>query len=147
MQCDKCEIKKICKVYDFMKEHSPEINFTIQCGYAPIQSMATGKLTISNIKRQPFNFSNDTFETEEAIDFAPRQKKKKLVKCKTCDGTDYEEYINKCSICGKEVCGNCGTSSDGRVYCEECWNNDNKQSIKDAIELTLEEEEKKDENY
>ena len=146
MQCDKCEIKKICKVYDFIKEHSSEINFTIQCGYMSMQAMATGKVEISNVKRQPFNFLNDTYETEEAIDFKKREKKK-IVKCKTCDGTDYEEYINKCSICGKEVCGNCGTSSDGRVYCEECWNNDNKQSIKDAIELTLEEEEKKDENY
>lgn len=146
MQCDKCKIKKICKVYDFIKEHSSQINFSIQCNYIQAQNM---DIAILNKERQSFDFSNDTFETEEAIPFLlkEKKKKKKIVKCKSCNGTDYEEYINKCYICNREVCGNCGTSSDGKIYCEECWNNNNKQSIINAVELTLKEEGIKDENH
>lgn len=44
------------------------------------------------------------------------------VKCKTCDGTTYDDDIDFCNKCGKEICSNCGSlDTDGHKYCSECW--------------------------
>lgn len=46
------------------------------------------------------------------------------VKCKTCEGITYDDDINFCDGCGKEICSNCGSIDvDGKKYCQECWIN------------------------
>lgn len=53
----------------------------------------------------------------------PKEEKPEPIKviCESCGGTTYDDDINYCSICGKPVCSNCGTSFEGKIYCEDCW--------------------------
>lgn len=44
------------------------------------------------------------------------------VKCTTCNGTTYDDDIDFCIKCSKEICSNCGSvDTDGKKYCTECW--------------------------
>lgn len=53
------------------------------------------------------------------------------VTCKSCEGITYDDDIDFCCKCGKEICSNCGSVDtivnpmDKEIikskYCEKCW--------------------------
>lgn len=44
------------------------------------------------------------------------------IKCGSCDGITYDDDIDFCIRCGKDICSNCGSiDTDGKKYCADCW--------------------------
>lgn len=137
MNCDYCKLKKICKVKDVINEFYDDMTIKIyNCKYSDL----TDGVKIEQAPRKDFKYSNDTSEYDDKINFKKREVKK-VVKCKTCGGTDYEDCLGTCSICGTEVCGVCATYSDGKAYCKDCWENNNKKEVLNFTESLTEGEE------
>ena len=131
MLCSACSINKVCTVFALKKEQMPHIDIVIsKCAYAI--SLPAAKTTSNKPVELPTDESStvfaSSFDEEEYKRFLDRQQntnttkeKDIIVTCDTCGGTGYSSDISVCSRCGKQVCANCATSSDGLVYCEKCW--------------------------
>lgn len=124
MLCNNCKIKSICKVYDIKKDKLGEINIKIDsCSYHASEII---QKSIDKAENNVNTFA-DSFDEEEYKKFLDKQNGVPdidddiIVTCSTCHGTCYQSDINICTKCGKEICANCGTASDGMNLCEKCW--------------------------
>lgn len=127
MLCKNCTLKKICKVYELHKSLDSDIIVQISSCNFNIQSkqIKTGVQAFQELKKDSFD---ESFNQEEydrlmkKINGEPVEDiNNVIIECRTCGGKDYLSELKACSKCNKEVCGNCGTSDNGQVYCQECW--------------------------
>lgn len=120
--CIKCQQKNICKVYDFVKSFTPDIDITINnCSYATYQEEVVKKKVekkasyadrIEEIKRieSEINMSENTDKT--------------ITVCDCCQ--QETEVPNVCSACGKTICESCVIINplNNKILCEECFFNE-----------------------
>lgn len=127
MLCNNCNLKKICKVYELHKSLDNDIVVQISSCNFNIQNkqIKTGVQAFQELKKDSFE---ESFNQEEydrlmkKINGDPVEDiNNVIIECRTCGGKDYLSELKACSKCNKEVCGNCGTSDNGQVYCQECW--------------------------
>lgn len=121
MICNNCELKEICKTYDYIINVKHAIISVNDCGYHLTDNNSFKKVNTTNTVNETRQARPDLRELEKKINNIQDKPKSKLIKCPTCNGTTYEDDLNICSVCGKTVCSNCGTVSDGMLYCEDCW--------------------------
>lgn len=71
------------------------------------------------------NIRPDLKELEKQVLNIDEQPEPIKVTCQSCKGVTYDDDINFCSKCGKEICSNCGSviteGGTAKCYCEECW--------------------------
>lgn len=125
MRCKNCVLRKVCKVTEMIKNFEGDIDITVNsCNYE------TNRNTISTVTEKPNNkaFLADSFDQEEYNRLLKKMNGETVkdinnivIECKTCGGQDYLSEIKSCSKCGAEICGNCGTSDNGQLYCQKCW--------------------------
>ena len=125
MRCKNCVLRKVCKVTEMIKNFEGDIDITVNsCNYE------TNRNTISTVTEKPNNkaFLADSFDQEEYNRLLKKMNGETgkdinniVIECKTCGGQDYLSEIKSCSKCGTEICGNCGTSDNGQLYCQKCW--------------------------
>ena len=120
MQCNNCSIKKICKIYQMRKEFEHDVIFDVtSCNYK--------STTLNNGQAITNNSFEDSFDEDEykrlmdKINNSKEDINNEIVECSSCHGKDYITELKVCSICHKEICGNCGTTEMGVDYCSECW--------------------------
>lgn len=100
------------KNYEVEEAPAPEINFNdlMKKETSPISTVGTGTI-------RP-----DLRELEKKLNNDEEVPKPIKVKCSSCNGTTYDDDIDFCSKCGKEICSNCGSlDTDGKKYCPKCW--------------------------
>lgn len=127
MLCTNCKLKSICKVYDFHKNFENEIVFNIsKCNFNFEDEIQ--KISVQAIQESKSNSFEESFNQEEYDRLMKKINGETvedinnvIIECRTCGGKDYLSELKACSKCNKEVCGNCGTSDNGQVYCQECW--------------------------
>lgn len=128
MKCLDCTLKKICRVYQMQKEFEHEIDFGINtCSYKTVSNQTIVKKETIQETTEKTLFA-DSFDQDEYNRLLSKMNNEEvedinntIIECKTCNGKDYLSEIKACSICGTEICGNCGTSDNGRIYCQKCW--------------------------
>lgn len=127
MECINCSIKKICTVYKMKKELEHEVSFDIKsCKFKNVNNLNT----VQN-NEQAIDTANafaDSFDENEynrllnkINNIKEEEFNNEIAECSSCHGKDYITELNVCNVCGKETCGNCGTSDMGLNYCSECW--------------------------
>lgn len=130
MECTNCKIKKICRLNEMIKEFNDEIVFDItKCQYKASsneqQVVLEDKPSISNSIQSALAESFNEEEYNRLLKKMEGQADEDInniiIECKTCGGQDYLSELRTCSKCGAEVCGNCGTSDNGYIYCQKCW--------------------------
>lgn len=126
MECKNCTLKKVCKVTEIIKSFEGDIDISVNsCNYkASRNTTSTATEKLDNNK----TFLADSFDQEEYDRLLKKMNGEKIkdindviIECKTCGGQDYLSELKSCSKCGTEICGNCGTSDNGQVYCQKCW--------------------------
>lgn len=141
MICTSCPIIEICKTYEFItKQLHAEITITA-CKYnnsinfqnqlSPTynnSAVHTKEDTRTNNPNYMGQAKPDLRDLEKAIKNEPEKPEPQKVNCITCGGLTYDDDINICYKCGKPVCSNCGTSADGHMYCESCWEKEGEEN-------------------
>lgn len=117
MICTNCNIKSVCKVYDLIKDKKISIN---ECEFTNAESKPFNMPTLNPVRKSRMN--NDLRELEKQEFGIEEEVKPEIATCPTCQGTCYDTSIKLCDgDCGNFVCDNCGTSINGKTYCEECY--------------------------
>lgn len=127
MECNNCSIKKICTIYKMKKEYEHEVSFDVKtCNFKNVKdlkSIQTDGQAVESVNafadsfdEQEYNRLLNKINNVKTIEF-----NNEIVECNSCHGKDYITEIKTCNVCGKEICGNCGTSDMGMNYCSECW--------------------------
>lgn len=159
MLCKNCNLKEICKTYDFIKKVDHANIVINDCKYNKYQSSELDK-TIKNISnstnaenRKQTSKSIPSFELDEEFNkkrqerifsvnnISEPKKKSKYISCSNCGATTVEDDIKLCSQCNKRICSACGTISNGKIYCDDCWGTKNSET-----EKIIKEVDKLDEN-
>lgn len=105
--------------FDFSKTEDEVVNYNLDDNKLIEKFKSSEKInnTISNGTIRP-----DLKELEKKIFNKENIPDPIKVKCSTCNGTTYDDDIDFCIKCGKEICSNCGSiDTDGKKYCTECW--------------------------
>lgn len=129
MECTNCRLKKICRLNEMMKEFNDEIVFDItKCQYKTssneqqvVEEKTVTSKTIQDVLAESFNQEEYDRLLKKMDGQAEEDINNTIIECKTCGGQDYLSELRVCSKCGAEVCGNCGTSDNGNIYCQKCW--------------------------
>lgn len=138
MKCKNCNVSKVCSIFNMKLENLNEIEVNItSCKYYSKSNSSNSSISAlnNNCTTSIVNYSNSPNISKSVVTETKKEIDKTIVTCKTCKCTDYKEYIDICSSCGKETCGSCATGYIGLTYCEECWktvgNEDNALSQED----------------
>lgn len=130
MECKNCTLKKVCKVNELIQSFEGDIGITINsCNYKTKNTnTATTIIEAKELAVDNSAFLADNFDQEEYNRLLSKMNNEEvddinntIIECKTCGGKDYLSELRACSSCGTEICGNCGTSDNGRNYCQKCW--------------------------
>ena len=128
MICKNCNLKEICKLYDYLgKQMYAEVKIT-SCKFNPETLTVKERYMQAPINDKAVANSNymgqakpDLRDAEKKILNIPEKPEPIKVTCETCQGITYDDDIKICTKCGKIVCSNCGTAVDGKILCKECW--------------------------
>ena len=128
MICKSCNLKEICKTYEFKVNQTHAELVVSSCKYND------GSITINErYKEMPINENAvanlnymgqakpDLKDAEKMILNIPDKPEPIKVQCPTCEGVTYDDDLKVCTKCGKVVCSNCGTAVEGKLLCKECW--------------------------
>lgn len=129
MICKKCNLKAICKTYDFINTQHHATIVVDQCIYN--ESNAIKETDVVKEVKEPTESTEavkyygqakpDLKEMEKLINNVVDEPAPVIVTCNTCQGKTYDNDLNSCVKCGAIVCSNCGTSYNNNSYCEKCW--------------------------
>ncbi len=141
MDCLKCPLTDICTVYDMIKSKHTMIDINVSsCRYREktIQqdkgcniAVATREETtviqpVAPVIKKYKDFRIEAKELSKGPELGnlqivdEEQDPDIEINCPVCNATTYQSDIKVCS-CGKACCSNCGTESEGKIHCEECW--------------------------
>lgn len=128
MICKNCNLKEICKTYDFKVNQTYAELIISSCKYnnkAPVIDERDKEMPVNSNAVVNTNYMGqakpDLRDAEKKILNIPEKPSPIKVTCETCKGITYDDDIKLCTKCGKVVCSNCGTAVDGKILCKECW--------------------------
>lgn len=125
MLCKRCKTRAVCSIFNMKKEHMNQVNILINsCEYHVSETVGQAITTTASADNDVFASTFNEEEYKQLINDMNNDSQEEpeiKVTCKTCGGVDYASQISYCSKCGKEVCGNCSTSENGLIYCNDCW--------------------------
>ena len=128
MICNQCNVKNFCKYYQLVIT-TFDVELTInKCSFKNIDNDSSLEESADSILKVNQNIAlyagsarPDLKELEKQVNNIEDKPSPIKVSCPTCEGTTYDDDIDFCHKCSKTICSNCGTSSDGKKYCETCW--------------------------
>ena len=141
LPCYNCTAKRICNIYNFIKQYDDLVNINlIDCKIfnqsLESQTPPTPVPNKDSLIREYKNFNQETnldnkkkekklnvTITDKILDF----KDIEPCICPSCNANTFTKNIIKCSKCGKEICIDCATvevdidTGEKNYFCEDCW--------------------------
>ena len=133
MLCRKCNLKYICKTYDFLINAKHEDINIDSCDIFQNKKESQKNWPENNLQNQKKNAIEEIQEIrnsrknkifnqlDSSIDKSDKLKKSKIIKCPTCNATTTEDDIYLCEKCSKRVCSCCSVEHNGTHICDDCW--------------------------
>ena len=144
--CNNCSVKEICTIYNNIKKYAvyadisitncTKFNHSSQHSISNIEAQIQPVLT-STIKQYK-DFSSAS--KEEEYKSTPQKEKIEIpegldikilgespvtdsifIECPSCKGRTTDDDLNLCTKCKEIVCSGCGTSTEGKILCPKCW--------------------------
>lgn len=118
MICTECNIKSVCKIYDLIRDKRISID---SCEFNSNKIITKKESLKKDIPIRKSRINNDLREIEKK-ELGIEEEKHNITNCPTCNGVCYDTSIKLCDgNCGNFICDNCGTSINGKSYCEKCY--------------------------
>ena len=125
MLCKNCNLKAICTTFKYISNTTYASIKVEQCHYYDSNKKDIMPLN-DNSKQDSSQYCGqakpDLRDIERKINNVEDKPKPVLIDCPTCKGKTYDDDLKICETCGKTICPNCSTNSDGHIYCDQCWN-------------------------